>query len=76
MKIKFIYENNKQIKEVFKEQAKKKNMTMKEIALKKKILPQQLNNKFNNKRLSFSELKELCDLIDTDIYIELREKEK
>ena len=40
------------------------------------MLPQQLNNKFNNKRLSFSDLKELCDIIDTDIFIELKDKER
>lgn len=49
---------------------------MKEIAEKKNMLPQQLNNKFNNKRLSFSDLKELCDIIDTDIFIELKDKER
>ena len=59
------YNNNKQVKELFRQQAKKKNM-----------LPQQLNNKFNNKRLSFSDLKELCDIIDTDIFIELKDKER
>ena len=70
------YNNNKQVKELFRQQAKKKNLTMKEIAEKKNMLPQQLNNKFNNKRLSFSDLKELCDLIDTDIFIELKDKER
>ena len=70
------YNNNKQVKELFRQQAKKKNLTMKEIAEKKNMLPQQLNNKFNNKRLSFSDLKELCDIIDTDIFIELKDKER
>lgn len=72
--IKFIYKDNKQVKEIFKQQAKEKNYTMKEIAEKLNMAPQQLNNKFNNKRLSLTELKKLCNLIDKDIQIEFIDK--
>lgn len=63
--INFSYEDNKQLKEIYKELLKKNGLTMLEAS---KLLglstPQQLNNKFNNKKISLSDLKNFYLLWD------------
>ena len=73
--IKFIYKNNQQLKEIYKEAVKEKNYTLKEISEKLAIAPQQLNNKFNNKRFSFDDFNDLCNIIGKKIQIELIDHE-
>ena len=62
--INFSYEDNKQLKEIYKELLKKNGLTMLEAS---KLLglstPQQLNNKFNNKKISLSDLKNFLSIM-------------
>ena len=62
--INFSYEDNKQLKEIYKELLKKNGLTMLEAS---KLLglstPQQLNNKFNNKKISLSDLKKFLSIM-------------
>ena len=71
----FIYENNKQVKNEFKKVAIDKNISMAEIARKCDMIPQQLNNRFNNTRLALSDLNEWCNAMGCDLIIEFRKKE-
>ena len=65
--INFSYEDNKQLKEIYKELLKKNGLTMLEAS---KLLglstPQQLNNKFNNKKISLSDLKKFLSIMGYD----------
>ena len=58
----FIYKDNKQVKNEFKKIVIDENITMSIVADKLGIVPQQLNNKFNNSRLALSDLKEWLNL--------------
>lgn len=71
----FTYQNNKQVKNEFKKVAIDHNITMTEIASRCDMIPQQLNNKFNNSRLALSDLKMWCDAIDCDLVIDFVKKE-
>ena len=68
--INFSYEDNKQLKEIYKELLKKNGLTMLEAS---KLLglstPQQLNNKFNNKKISLSDLKNFLSIMGYDYVI-------
>lgn len=66
----FKYENNKQVKNEFKKMAIDCNMTMAEVAKKCDIIPQQLNNRFNNSRLALSDLAVWCDALGCDLIID------
>lgn len=66
----FIYNDNKQIRSEFKKLVIDRDSTMTEIAKQCGIVPQQLNNKFNNNRLALSDLKEWCNVLGYDIKIE------
>ena len=48
----FIYEDNKQVKNEFKKITIDENVTLSTVADLLGIVPQQLNNKFNNSRLA------------------------
>ena len=63
----FIYSNNKQLKD-------DKGLTMTDIATKLNIVPQQLQNKFNNKRIAFSDLAEWLDLVGYELVIDFKLK--
>ena len=52
----FIYQNNKQVKDEFRKMLIDKDVTMSQVAERLEIIPQQLNNRFNNKRISLSDL--------------------
>ena len=71
--INFSYEDNKQLKEIYKELLKKNGLTMLEAS---KLLglstPQQLNNKFNNKKISLSDLKNFLSIMGYDYEIKKR----
>lgn len=66
----FKYENNKQIKNEFKKKAIDCNMTMTEVAKKCDMIPQQLNNRFNNNHLALSDLAMWCDALECDLVID------
>ncbi len=72
----FIYENNKQVKNEFKKIVIDENITMSEVAAKLDIVPQQLNNKFNNSRLALSDLKEWLNCIGYELHVEFVPGEK
>ena len=73
--INFSYEDNKQLKEIYKELLKKNGLTMLEAS---KLLglstPQQLNNKFNNKKISLSDLKNFLSIMGYDYEITIKKK--
>ena len=64
------------MKNEFKKKVIDCNMTMTEVAKKCGIVPQQLNNKFNNNRLALSDLKEWCNILDCDLIINFRNRKK
>ena len=67
----FIYNDNKQVKSEFKKMAIDCNMTMTDIARECNLIPQQLNNRFNNSRLALSDLKEWCNAMGCDLVIDI-----
>lgn len=72
----FKYENNKQVKNEFKKMTIDCNITMTDIAKKCDMIPQQLNNRFNNSRLALSDLKQWCDAMDCDLVIDFARRDK
>ena len=54
----FIYTDNKQVKNEFRKLTIDNDITMSMVADRLGIVPQQLNNKFNNSRLALSDLNE------------------
>ena len=67
----FKYEDNKQVKNEFKKVAIDCGMSMTDIAKKCDMIPQQLNNKFNNNRLALSDIKEWCNAMNCDLVIDI-----
>lgn len=72
----FLYTDNKQVKNEFKKMAIDCNMSMTDIASKCDMIPQQLNNRFNNARLALSDLKQWCNAMDCDLVIDIVKREK
>lgn len=72
----FVYKDNKQVKNEFKKVAIDYNMTMSDIAKKCNLIPQQLNNRFNNSRLALSDLKMWCNAMDCDLIIDIKKRSK
>lgn len=72
----FIYENNKQVKNEFKKIVIDENITMSIVADKLQIVPQQLNNKFNNSRLALSDLKEWLNCIGYELELNFKKIEQ
>lgn len=71
----FIYSDTQQLKTEYKELLKSKNITMKQVSERLELsTPQQLNNKFNNKRLSFDDLQKFLDVVGYDFEITFKEK--
>lgn len=71
----FVYKNNKQIKDEFKKVLIDKDITMSQVAERLDILPQQLNNRFNNKRLAFTDLKSWLNTVNCDLKISFVDRE-
>ena len=71
----FVYTDNKQVKNEFKKLTIDNNITMSIVADKLGIVPQQLNNKFNNSRLALSDLKQWLNIIGYDLELNFRKKE-
>lgn len=72
----FIYEDNKQVKNEFKKVVIDENITMSIVADKLGIVPQQLNNKFNNNRLALSDLKEWLNCIGYELELNFKKIEQ
>lgn len=70
----FIYSTNKQLKDEYRKLLIDKGLTMTDIATKLDIVPQQLQNKFNNKRIAFSDLSEWLDLVGYELVIDFKPK--
>ena len=71
----FIYSDNRQLKAAYKELIKSKNKTMKDVSRELGLsTPQQLNNKFNNKRISFDDMQKFLDAVGCSLEISFREK--
>lgn len=70
----FVYEDNKQVKKAFKKLVIDEDATMSMVAEKLGIVPQQLNNKFNNSRLALSDLKEWLDVIGYEMELNFKKK--
>ena len=73
-KIAFDYLDNAQVKQNFKQLLKVKGYTMKEVSEKLGLsTPQQLNNKFNNKRLSLDDLNEFLRAVGCTLEISFKD---
>ena len=70
----FVYSNNKQLKDEYRKLLIDKGLTMTDIATKLNIVPQQWQNKFNNKRIAFSDLAEWLDLVGYELVIDFKLK--
>lgn len=66
----FVYTDNKQVKNEFKKLTIDNNITMSMVADRLGIVPQQLNNKFNNSRLALSDLDEWLHCIGYELHID------
>lgn len=71
----FIYRDNKQIKDEFKKILIDKNISMVQVAGRLDIIPQQLNNRFNNKRIALSDLQSWLDAVGCDLEITFVDRE-
>lgn len=72
----FLYTDNKQLKKEFKKIVIDENLTMSSVANKLGIVPQQLNNKFNNSRIAVSDLQIWLDCIDYDLEINFKKRKE
>lgn len=63
----FIYTDNDQVKKQFKKMTIDNNITMTGVATRCNMIPQQLNNRFNNSRLAFSDLKQYLNSIGYEL---------
>lgn len=66
----FIFSENEQIKKEFKKIVIDEGLTMVEVANRCDLIPQQLNNKFNNNRIAFTDLKQFLNSIGYELQIE------
>ena len=66
----FVYTDNKQVKNEFRKLTIDNDITMSMVADRLGIVPQQLNNKFNNSRLALSDLNEWLRCIGYELQID------
>ena len=66
----FVYTDNKQVKNEFRKLTIDNDITMSMVADRLGIVPQQLNNKFNNNRLALSDLNEWLHCIGYELHID------
>lgn len=71
----FKYTDNKEVKKEFKKIVLDENETMTSTAIKCGLIPQQLNNRFNNERIGLNDLSEWLNALGYDLYIDFRKKE-
>lgn len=72
----FKYVDNEGLKKEIKKNIIDNNYTQKEIAEKMGMIPQTYNTLINKKNFSFNDLKRICDAMNCDLYIDIREKEE
>lgn len=72
----FIYEDNKQLKNEFKKVVEDNYTTMTAVAAKCGMIPQQLNNRFNNARIALTDVKLWCDAIGCDLVIDIVKRDR
>ena len=71
----FTYSDNQQLKAEYKELIKSKNISLTEVSRRLGLsTPQQLNNKFNNKRISFDDFQKFLDVVGCDFEITFKDK--
>lgn len=70
----FVFENNKQLKNEFKKVIIDQNLTLTEVAKRCDLIPQQLNNRLNNNRISFNDLKTFLNAAGYDLIIDFVKK--
>lgn len=66
----FIFSDNEQLKKEFKKIVIDEGLSMVEISKRLDILPQQLNNKFNNSRISFNDLKMFLSVCGYELQVD------
>ena len=71
----FIFSENEQIKKEFKKIVIDEGLTMVEVANRCDLIPQQLNNKFNNNRIAFTDLKQFLNSIGYELQINFIKKQ-
>lgn len=71
----FIYKDNKQVRDEIKKMLIDKNISMVQVAGRLNIVPQQLNNRFNNKRIALSDLQSWLDAVGCDLKITFVDRE-
>lgn len=71
----FLYRDNKQVRDELKKMLIDKNISMVQVAGKLEILPQQLNNRLNNKRVALSDLQSWLDAAGCDLKITFVDRE-
>ena len=67
----FKYSDNEELRKEFKKIAIDQNMSMAAIAEKCDMIPQQLNNRFNNKKISFEDFAKWCDAMNCDLVVDI-----
>lgn len=70
----FVYHTNKQLKDEYRKLLIDNGLTMTDIANKLDIVPQQLQNKFNNKRIAFSDLSEWLNIVGYELVVDFKPK--
>ena len=69
------YTDNKQIRDVIKEECRNQGKTLSDIARSLGILPQSLNDIFNKQHIAFDDVKRLADVLGCDLYFGLVKRE-
>lgn len=68
------YLNNEQIKKYIDKILIDKSITKVELANRMDCKPQQLNNILNKRNLAFRDVQRICNALDCNLYIEIRDK--
>lgn len=71
----FKYDNNEQVKIEFKKTVVSEKKTMTSVVNKCGMIPQQLNNKFNNERIGLNDLLSWLDVLGYDLYLDFRKRD-
>lgn len=65
------YENNKSVRDAVKEECKRQGKTLSGLARDMDILPQQINDLFQKKHITFDDLARLADALHCDLFFGL-----
>ena len=72
----FKFENNPQIKKEIKKLFIDENLKMTDVGKMCGLIPQELNNRLNNKKLAFIDIQKYLDVCGYDLYIDFVKREK